>query len=52
VKLDQVIFERTWVHVGYLHPKTKAQRGDRLSMFVVNGKATYEPYNANDSRIA
>ena len=52
VKLDQVIFERTWVHVGYLHPKTKAQRGDRLSMFVVGGKTTYEPYNTNDARIA
>jgi hypothetical protein len=52
VKLDQVIFERTWVHVGYLHPKTKAQRNDKLSMFVVGGKTTYEPYNANDARIA
>lgn len=52
VKLDQVIFERTWVHVGYLHPKTKTQRGDRLSMFVVGGKTTYEPYNPADPRIA
>jgi hypothetical protein len=52
VKLDQVIFERTWVHVGYLHPKTKAQRGDRLSMFVVNSKTTYEPFNPADPRIA
>jgi hypothetical protein len=52
VKLDQVIFERTWVHVGYLHPKTKAQRNEKLSMFVVGGKTTYEPYNANDARIA
>ena len=52
VKLDQVIFARTWVHVGYLHPKTRAQRNEKLSMFVVGGKTTYEPYNANDSRIA
>jgi len=52
VKLDQIIFERTWVHVGYLHPKTKAQRGDRLSMFVVGGKTTYEPFNPADPRIA
>ena len=52
VKLDQIIFERTWVHVGLLHPKTKAQRGDKLSMFVVAGKATYEKYDSNDSRIA
>ena len=52
VKLDQVIFERTWVHVGYLHPKTKAQRNEKLSMFVVGGKTTYEPYNPADARIA
>jgi zinc D-Ala-D-Ala carboxypeptidase len=51
VKLDQIIFERTWVHVGYLNPKTKAQRGDKLSMFVVNGKTTYEAYDSNDKRI-
>jgi hypothetical protein len=52
VKLDQIIYERTWVHVGLLHPATKGQRGQKLSMFVVNGKATYEPFDANDSRIA
>ena len=52
VKLDQVIFERTWVHVGYLHPKTLKQRGDKLSMFVVGGKTTYESYNPADPRIA
>lgn len=52
VKLDQVIFERTWVHVGYLHPKTKTQRGDKLSMFVVGGKTVYEPFNPADPRIA
>jgi hypothetical protein len=40
------------VHVGLLHPKTTAQRGDRLSMFVVGGKATYEKFDPNDSRIA
>jgi hypothetical protein len=51
VKLDQVIYERTWVHVGYLHPRTKAQRGEALSMFVVNGKTTYEPFRADDSRV-
>jgi hypothetical protein len=52
VKLDQVIYERTWVHVGLLHPATKAQRGQKLSMFVVGGKATYEPFDPKDSRIA
>jgi hypothetical protein len=52
LKLDQVICEPTWVHVGHLHPKTKTQRGDKLSMFMVGGKATYEPYNTNDPRIA
>lgn len=52
VKLDQVIFERTWVHVGLLHPSTKAQRGQTLSMFVVGGKTTYEPFNPADPRIA
>ena len=52
MKLDQVIYERTWVHVGLLHPSTKAQRGQKLSMFVVAGKTTYEPFDANDSRIA
>ena len=52
VKLDQIIYERTWVHVGLLHPKTRTQRGDKLSMFVIGGKTTYEPFNANDARIA
>lgn len=51
VALDQVIYERTWVHVGYLHPKSKSQRGEALSMFVVNGKTTYEPFRADDSRV-
>ena len=52
VKLDQVIYERTWVHVGLLHPSTKKQREQKLSMFVVGGKTIYEPFDANDSRIA
>jgi hypothetical protein len=52
LKLDQIIFEHTWVHVGLLHPKTKKMRGDKLSMFVVNGKTTYEPYDPNDPRVA
>lgn len=52
VKLDQLIFEHTWVHVGLLHPSTKTQRGQALSMFVVNGKTTYEPFDPKDSRIA
>ncbi len=52
VKLDQVIFERTWVHVGLLNPRDKKQREQRLSMFVVGGKATYEPFNPADPRIA
>jgi hypothetical protein len=52
VRLDQVIYERTWVHVGLRHPKTGAQRGDRLSMFVVGGKPVYEKFDPFDSRIA
>ncbi len=52
VKLDQIIFEQTWVHVGYLNPKDKKQREQKLSMFRVAGKTTYEAYNPNDSRIA
>ena len=52
VKLDQIIYERTWVHVGLLHPSSKAQRGQKLSMFVVGGKTVYEPFDAKDSRIA
>ena len=42
--LDQLIFEHTWVHVGLLHPVTGKQRGERLTMNVVNGKTTYVPY--------
>lgn len=52
IKLDQIIFEHTWVHVGLGHPKIKGQRGQALTMFVKDGKTTYEPYNPNDSRIA
>ena len=52
IKLDQIIFEHTWVHVGVLHPKTKKQRGDKLAMFKVDGKTVYEPYDSNDPRIA
>jgi len=52
IPLDQIIFEHTWVHVGVYHPKTGKQRGDKLSMFKVAGKTTYEPYNTNDPRIA
>jgi hypothetical protein len=44
VHLDQLIYEHTWVHVGLLHPATGKQRGDRLTMNVVNGKTTYVPY--------
>ncbi len=52
VKLDQLIFEHTWVHVGYLHPRTKGQRGERLSMFRVGKETKYEPFNPHDPRIA
>lgn len=52
LKLDQIIFEHTWVHVGLAHPKVKGQRGQALTMFVKDGKTTYEPYDPNDSRIA
>ena len=52
VKLDQIIFEQTWVHVGYLNPKDKKQREQKLSMFKVGGKTTYEPYNPADPRIS
>jgi hypothetical protein len=52
VKLDQVIYERTWVHVGLLNPRDKQKRGQALSMFVVGGKATYEQFDPKDSRIA
>lgn len=52
IKLDQLIFEHTWVHVGLAHPKVKGQRGQALTMFQKDGKTTYEPYDPNDSRIA
>lgn len=52
VKLDQIIYERTWVHVGLLNPRDRKQREQRLSMFVVAGKTTYEPFDPNDARIA
>ena len=52
IPLDQLIFEHTWVHVGVYHPKTGKQRGDKLAMFKVGDKVTYEAYNPNDSRIA
>ena len=38
--------------VAQLAPRERRPRGDKLSMFVVGGKATYEKYDANDSRIA
>lgn len=50
IKFDQLIFEHTWVHVGYLNPKDKKQRGQKLAMYKVDGKTTYEPYNPNDPR--
>lgn len=52
VKLDQLIFEHSWVHVGLLNPRTMKQRGDVLSMFKVNGETKYPPYDPNDPRIA
>lgn len=52
IPLDQIIFEHTWVHVGLLHPTKKNKRGDKLAMFKVGGKTTYEAYNPNDARIA
>lgn len=52
VKLDQVIYERTWIHVGLLNPRDKQKRGQALSMFVVGGKTVYEPFDPKDSRIA
>jgi hypothetical protein len=51
VKLDQIIFERTWVHVGWANPKDGKQRDQKLSMFVVAGKTTYEAYNPADPRV-
>jgi hypothetical protein len=52
LKLDQIIFEHTWVHVGLLHPKNKKQRGERLTMFQRDGKTVYETYSPDDERIA
>jgi hypothetical protein len=52
VKFDQIIFEHTWVHIGLCNPRDMKQRGQKLSMFKVDGKTTYEPYNPHDSRIA
>jgi len=52
LKLDQIIFEHTWVHVGLLHPKNKKQRGEKLTMFQRDGKTVYEAYNPDDERIA
>ena len=52
LKLDQIIFEHTWVHVGLLHPKNKKQRGEKLTMFQRDGKTVYEIYNPDDERIA
>lgn len=51
LKYDQIIFEHTWVHVGLLQPKTLAQRGQKLAMFRVGDKTTYESYNPKDPRI-
>ena len=52
VKLDQVICEPTWVHIGHRYPPNKAQRGQHLSMFRVGSASKYEAYNTNDPRIA
>jgi len=52
LKLDQIIYEHTWVHVGLGHPKYKKQRGEALTMFKRDGKMVYEPYDPNDERIA
>jgi len=52
IKLDQIICEPTWVHVGHVYPVSKKQRGERLSMFRVGGSTKYEPYNSADPRIA
>lgn len=54
LKLDQVIYEnpaKPWCHLGMLHPKDGTKRGQHLSMFVVDGKTTYETYNTNDKRL-
>lgn len=54
LKLDQVIYEnpsKPWCHVGLLHPATKTVRGQRLSMFLVGGKPTYEPFRHDDARL-
>ncbi len=42
IKFDQMIFEfGRWVHLGYKHPKTHAQRGQVLTAKKVNGKTVY-----------
>jgi hypothetical protein len=52
IKLDQIICEPTWVHVGIYHPKTGKQRGDRLTAYLVNGKMEYDQYRSSDPRVA
>jgi zinc D-Ala-D-Ala carboxypeptidase len=54
LKFDQVIYEnpsKPWVHVGLLDPKTGGKRGQLLSMFLVGGKPTYEPFKIDDGRL-
>jgi hypothetical protein len=54
LKFDQVIYEnpsKPWVHVGLLDPKTGGKRGQLLSMFLVGGKPTYEPFKIDDKRL-
>ena len=42
IKFDQIIFEfGRWIHLGYKHPKTHAQRGQVLTAKKVNGKTVY-----------
>ena len=50
LELDQIIYEHTWVHVGLLNPKTMTKRGQKLSMFIRDGKSLYESYNPRDPR--
>ena len=54
LKLDQVIYEnplKPWCHIGMLNPKDGSKRGQHLSMFIVDGEKTYEPFNTNDKRL-
>lgn len=54
LKLDQVIYEnpaKPWCHVGMKNPRDGSVRGQRLSMFIVNGEQVYEPFNTNDKRL-